>query len=524
MKQHKGFLQGAMWLTIAGLFSKVLSAGYRIPLQNIAGDKGLYVYQQVYPFLSLAWLLSIYGFPAAISSLNINQHGKNRSTGVYSAAFFYLLMFGTGMFIMLNSGADYLAVWMGDPDLARPIELSSYVYLVLPLTSLFRGIQQASGNMNTTAFSQMTEQLIRVSGILLVAIMFWHQGRSLYEMGAGAAFASVIGGLAASVFLLWNSRFVFSSSHLSKWAISRWSSVRFVWKTLMITGLVFSLNYMLLLLLQVVDVFTMIPALQEYGLTMDQARAAKGVFDRGQPLVQFGIIFGSSLSLAMIPALQGSREEIFSHDIKSALKLTFLFSLPAAAGLMAIFPAVNILLYKNDQGTLTLQVFSALIFFVSIMMSVSVILQKFDFVKRQIFFFGGTMVVKWLLNIWLIPVYGITGAALASVVSLAVLVLIFLYVLKKYVSLSLLDIVPWAKSLFALLLMLITVKMFNYGAIQWLQPDSRLDYLWIVVFSCMIGAILYLGTLLKLNVFTERELRELPYREKLVKRLGVKSE
>ncbi|MFB8736447.1 oligosaccharide flippase family protein [Bacillus sp. SL00103] len=46
--------QGAVILTIAGLLSKVLSAVYRVPFQNIVGDTGFYIYQQVYPFLGIS--------------------------------------------------------------------------------------------------------------------------------------------------------------------------------------------------------------------------------------------------------------------------------------------------------------------------------------------------------------------------------------------------------------------------------------------------------------------------------------
>lgn len=37
-------MQGAFVLTIASFIAKVLSALYRIPLQNLVGDEGFYVY------------------------------------------------------------------------------------------------------------------------------------------------------------------------------------------------------------------------------------------------------------------------------------------------------------------------------------------------------------------------------------------------------------------------------------------------------------------------------------------------
>jgi len=47
VNQPHWLFQGAVILTIAGLLSKVLSAVYRVPFQNIVGDTGFYIYQQV---------------------------------------------------------------------------------------------------------------------------------------------------------------------------------------------------------------------------------------------------------------------------------------------------------------------------------------------------------------------------------------------------------------------------------------------------------------------------------------------
>ncbi|TCT18164.1 PST family polysaccharide transporter [Melghiribacillus thermohalophilus] len=524
MKPYRGLLHGVLVFSIAGVISKVLSAGYRIPLQNIAGDQGLYIYQQVYPFLSLAWLLSIYGFPAAISSLIAKQINSNDSSaqGLYTAVFLYLYAFGGALFFILYSSSEHLARWMGDPELAEPLRMASYVYLAFPLTSLFRGIQQASYHMSAAAWSQILEQFVRVSGIMFATVMFLEK-RSLYELGAGAAFASTVAALTAALFLLWKSREVFTSVNVSRKIFTNVFQYLNVWKTLLVTGFVFSLNYMILLLFQLVDVFTMIPALQEYGLTLEEAKKEKGVFDRGQPLVQFGIVFGSSLSLAMIPVFQNKRTEVVTDDIKSVFKLTFLFSFGAAAGLITIFPAVNVLLYKTNEGTGALQLFSLLIFLLSLTMSLSVILQKFGYVKRQIIWFFGAMVAKGILNIWLIPVAGITGAALASVVSTAVLLWIFLVILKQHVSISIVKIIPWRKAGFALLMMIAVVYGITSGAVNLFTIEERIEFLWVVLTSCMTGALLYLGLLLKLNTFTEEELREVPYRDKIFRILGVKS-
>lgn len=65
----KLLLKGTAILSVAGLLSKVLSAVYRVPFQNIVGDVGFYIYQQVYPFYGIAVSFATYGFPVVISKL-----------------------------------------------------------------------------------------------------------------------------------------------------------------------------------------------------------------------------------------------------------------------------------------------------------------------------------------------------------------------------------------------------------------------------------------------------------------------
>ncbi len=68
-KKYQAFWRGAIILTIASFVTKVLSAFYRIPYQNIAGDVGFYIYQQIYPFYGFCLILATYGFPIIISKM-----------------------------------------------------------------------------------------------------------------------------------------------------------------------------------------------------------------------------------------------------------------------------------------------------------------------------------------------------------------------------------------------------------------------------------------------------------------------
>src|SRR3954465_3737834 len=100
---QSALLKGTFVLTIAAILTKILSAFYRIPFQNIVGDVGFYIYQQVYPFYGMAMVLSTTGFPVVISKLYAEQKEKGndeKSRLLLFVSFLFLQVFGVLCFLI----------------------------------------------------------------------------------------------------------------------------------------------------------------------------------------------------------------------------------------------------------------------------------------------------------------------------------------------------------------------------------------------------------------------------------------
>ncbi len=192
--------QGAFVLILAGVITKILSAVYRVPFQNIVGDVGFYIYQQVYPFLGIAVMLSTSGFPVIISKLMNDYSEKNHHTILKISALF-LSLIGILLFLCLYLGAVPIALFMGDSHLAVLIQVTAYAFLLFPFVALLRGGFQGRHEMLPSALSQMTEQFLRVA--VLLGLSFWlvKKGASLYTAGAAAASGSLAGSLVALIIL-----------------------------------------------------------------------------------------------------------------------------------------------------------------------------------------------------------------------------------------------------------------------------------------------------------------------------------
>ncbi|KHF28476.1 putative cell division protein YtgP [Anoxybacillus sp. BCO1] len=319
---RKDWLRGAFILTLAALFTKILSAFYRIPYQNIAGDVGFYIYQQVYPFYGIFLALSTYGYPVAISKLIAQNKQPTYEFAVARLSFYFLSFISVIMFSILYFGASFFAIMMGDDQLAPLIRVISFAFLLLPFTSVLRGYFQGREEMIPTAVSQVVEQFIRVVAILFLSFLLLHRGFTVYEAGAGAMFGSLIGSFAALfvlvAYMLRRRMNAYTGIQLPK------QEKRKVLSFLAIHGVTICLANMVLVLMQLVDSFTLLPLLRQAGLH-ELAKTAKGIYDRGQPFIQLGTVAATSFSLALVPML--SRKQTQREGVYTAVRVAFVIGL-----------------------------------------------------------------------------------------------------------------------------------------------------------------------------------------------------
>jgi O-antigen/teichoic acid export membrane protein len=507
----KRLFHGAFILAVAGLISKILSAGYRVPFQNIVGDKGFYIYQQVYPFLGIAASLALYGIPAAVSRLVSEHYSKQlpslRSFYIPLGVFLFVLAVLTSAF--LYTAAPHIAELMGDPALKVPLQASSFIFLAVPFTAILRGVYQGKQNMTPTAVSQVAEQLIRVGLILIVTFLLVRGGNDLYTIGAKAALASLAGaccGIVVLCFFMKQEPIISSGKQSLAWG--------HVIKTIFVYGFFICLNYMLLLLLQFADAFTLVSGLLEHGFSLEEAREWKGIYDRGQPLVQLGIVVGSSLALAFVPSI--TKKQLLEERtsvialLHSGWKLSFLMSIAAAAGLISLFPLLNKLLFKEDLGTYTLQVFMLTVFVCSLTLTTASMLETLGKWKHTAAVIAAGLLIKWMLNDWLVPMWGIMGASIATVITVTCILAANMYLLHYYIPDMKLFKLPWRSLLTGLLAMVVAVGMLYAATVELFHVKTRILLLAYVMFAVITGALLYSITLIKTKAFSRSELKALP--------------
>lgn len=438
--QGASFLKGAAILGAGALLSKLFGVVYRIPYQNITGDLGYYVYTQVYPLYSALLILATAGFPIAISKFVAERlavgdvHGAKR---VFRVSAVVLSLTGILCFLLLWAGAPWIASMMRDVRLTQPIRSVSFALLIVPVMAAMRGYFQGHHNMVPTAVSQIGEQFVRVATIIALSYWFMKTTGDVYLAGSGAVFGAVTGAAFAFIIMLifWRrnrdiQRQYGQAAH-DRAMTGQSDTVREIVRKLFYYAIPICLGSLVLPLMQLVDSFSVVSMLMRGGYGSEEAYVLKGIFDRGQPLVHFAAFFATALSLSIVPSIAEAQARRQHHLIADrtelALRLTFLFGLPASIGLAIVAGPVNIMLYENGNGTTALIVLAFTTIFSTLGITSAGILQGMGQVTLPVrnLFIG--VLVKLALNIVLIPMFGITGGALSTVCSYAVATVLNLY-------------------------------------------------------------------------------------------------
>lgn len=527
MAQEKAsvqFVKGAAILGVAGLVSKLLGAVYRIPYQNIAGDIGLYVYMQVYPLYTTLLILATAGFPIAISKIVSERVAVGDAIGArraFRVASLALIVLGLFFFLLLYAGAPLVAAFMGDGHLTTPLRAVAWSLPLVPMAAILRGYFQGHQNMMPTGVSQVVEQLIRVIFILLTAFWAMSQYQDAYLAGTGAVFAAFPGGVAAVLVLLWywrkdkQGRQLVAEQGQSQ-GVAAWTN-RQILRSLLFYALPICMGALVLPLIPLVDSITVVNMLQWSGMPEDLAKLAKGAFDRGQPLIQFGTFFATSLSLALVPAISEAvaqrQHQMIASRSEVAIRLTFLLGLPASFGLALLAEPINVMLYGDTNGTEALAVQSFTIVFATLSISSAGILQGLGRVMRPArnLFIG--VVVKLILNLVLVPIWGITGGAMSTVLAYLVAMGLNVLAVKKYTGAAIGIRQTVLKPLISVLIMSVVVIVVEWGASSLLGSAAvpqRLFHTVVGLLAVGCGALVYLLALLRTGGLTRTDIQFLP--------------
>lgn len=517
-RQSRGLVNGALLLSFAALIAKVLSAFYRIPLQNLVGNTGFYVYQQVYPLYGIAMTFALSGLPVFISKLiaEIDEAAVRRQ--VAKRVLSILAVFSGCLFGLLFFGAPVIATAMGDRGLIPLIQVVSGMALFMPGLAVGRGYAQGLFDMRPTAISQVVEQVLRVAIIIVVAWLAASQHWIVYRMGAWAMSGALFGAVAALIVFVPFYQQLFGQQDQA--VLSKDYDWLVLARRLLREGGTICLFAAVVLLLQLVDSFTVKRGLVSAGMTQAGAKSLKGVYDRAQPLIQLGLVVATSFSATLLPtlsaALNGRREKAVQTTLTTLIHVSVALSVTATAGLIVLMPMINLVLFGSMTGSMALAIYCLSIVFASLISTYNSILQSMNQYRLSLTALLAGVLAKALFNYQAVVSFGINGASWMTVISLFVM-LVVIWLGSPAEMREALTGGRFVRKLGLATMVMAVITGFIANQLQVSLGPGRIAAILVTLVGVIVGVITFVGMALWTRLFSTREWLTLPGGKRLLK-------
>lgn len=420
MKDNKGkksFIKGAGVLALFGVIAKLIGGLYRIPLTNILGAEGMGFYQLVFPVYALLLALTSTAIPGMLAR-QISRDAR----GDYGYAVFYkavrlLAVVGIAVTAFLMLVGRPLSELQGKEEMFVGYLVVAPSIFFVAIMSTFRGWFNSKLEMLPTALSTVAEQIIKFGAGLALALLLRPFG--LIAMTAGALLGVTVSEFASLAIII---IIYFAKGYRLNRPVMKIPSIALFQSTIP-----FTLGGMILPFTAFLDSILIVNLLVWGGAASASAIGQYGIFTGSVgSIVSFPVVLTISLAVAIIPIIAARKEKRDILGIKDSgsltMKLALAVALPAAIGLMMLSRSIVTVLYPNlsvtERGIAErLLLISAIgIPFLALMQIYNSMLQALDkshTTARNISIAGALKIAG---NVILIPIIGIAGGAVATVI------------------------------------------------------------------------------------------------------------
>ncbi|NLZ53460.1 MAG: polysaccharide biosynthesis protein [Thermoanaerobacteraceae bacterium] len=421
------FLKGALILTVAGFVVKALGAIYRIPLALLIKDEGMGLYQMAYPIYLILLSISTAGLPTAISKMVSEDVALGKYKNAYRifvVSLVVLASVGVVLTIVLIAGAELLSVKVYEnPKAYYPIISIAPAIFFVSVMACFRGFFQGLQDMTPSAISQVVEQIGRVVTVFILANLLLPYGVEF--AAAGAAFGPVAGAVAGLIVLIlvYYNRKGYLLKKMSLDTSQALESFLHIIYRLFFFAIPITLGGLISPFMNMADAAIVSSRLQDAGFSVKRATELFGqLTGMAAPLVNLPVVVTTALSASLVPAISEALalndRQMIASRAETGMRLSVIFGLPAAVGMYVLAEPITLLLYKNAEAGVSLEVLAWGVVFLAMTQTTTGILQGIGqtMIPVKNMLFGA--VIKVLINYVLtgIPSINIKGAALGTVI------------------------------------------------------------------------------------------------------------
>ncbi|MGN0159046.1 MAG: oligosaccharide flippase family protein [Brotaphodocola sp.] len=195
--QKRAFLTGTLLLTGTGFLCRVLGFFYRIFLSRTIGAEGLGLYNMAHPVYGICFALCAGSIQTALSQLIASQTDRGKS--IFRTGLLISMTMAFVLAALICQNAQFLAACIiMEPRCAPYLPLMGISVPFAAFHACINGYYYGMQKSKIPAFSQVAEQVVRMTLVFFIADLWVQQNREItVEL---AIIGHLIGEIAAAVF------------------------------------------------------------------------------------------------------------------------------------------------------------------------------------------------------------------------------------------------------------------------------------------------------------------------------------
>ncbi|MBP2240552.1 stage V sporulation protein B [Cytobacillus eiseniae] len=436
------FLRGTMILLAAGLVIRVLGFINRIVIARFIGEEGVGLYMMAFPTLMLVITITQLGLPVAISKNVAEAEARGDSSKVKKILVVSLattislsIIFTPALLLLAPLLSETLFT---DPRIHLPLLAIAPIVPIVAISSVIRGYFQGKQNMKPAAFSQVLEQVVRITLIAALTKAFLPYG--IEYAAAGAMFASVIGELASLIYLLMSFKLK-KKFRVRKQFFTFVKTGKSTFKELMSIALPTTGSRMIGSLAWFFEPIVVAHSLAIAGVAAVAATKQYGALTGfAMPLLMLPSFITNSLSVALVPAISEANSKgkmlVIEYRLQQALRFCLLSGGLAAVTLYILSNELMELMYNSSSGTQFIKLMAPFILFHYFQGPLQATLQALNLARAAMINSLIGAIVKTAIIFLLArqAEFGINGVAMGIIVGFVLVTLLHFATILKRIS------------------------------------------------------------------------------------------
>ncbi|MCR6106192.1 stage V sporulation protein B [Salipaludibacillus agaradhaerens] len=506
------FLKGAVILILAGFITRVLGFINKIIVARIMGAEGVGLYMMAVPTMLLVMTLTQLGLPVAISKLVAEADTEGDRSKIKQILVVSLTVTGILSVIFTTCMVMIAPVissnFLTDSRAFYPLIAISPIVPIVALSSVIRGYFQGLQNMKPTAYSQVIEQIVRITFVATLTSLFLPYG--IEYAAAGAMISVVLGELASLIFMvtMFKRRKTF---RVRRRFFSHVAGGKKTFEDLMVIAIPTTGSRLIGSLSLFFEPIVVAQSLALAGVATTLATAQYGeLAGYVIPMILLPTFITYSLSVSLVPAISEAaivkNHELIHYRLGQALRFALMSGGVAVVILYVFAEPIMDLVYDAPTVAGYLKIMAPFSLFLYFQGPLQAALQALNLAKSAMMnsLIGAIVKTATIFILASRPELGIMGAALGVVLGFILVTILHFATLVKAISFTI-----NLREIVKVIMAMIASGVIGYTL--WGVLTSYYSLLWQTVLSIIATSVTYFILVFALKIVHRSEIRKFPY-------------